>query len=90
MNNFFFFFFGGGGGESGHRNHILDTEKLIWNDLPDNVCSAKSLFIQKEVENLFLCKGIPSLVFWSCLGFSRWCSPYNVSGLMIMDLCFRV
>ena len=50
-----------------------DTPK-IWNDLPDMMYTQPnfSLFIHTEVENLSLCKGISTLVVWSCLYLSLW------------------
>ena len=42
-----------------------DTAR-IWNDLPDDVHPAKSLFIQDDTD-------IPTLVFWFCLGLSLLC-----------------
>ena len=41
-----------------------------------------SLFIQEEVENLSLCKRLPTVVF--LVNLSLWCQPCNVSDLTIM------
>ena len=42
---------------------------MIWNEMPDDVGSANSLsFFRKQVENLSLCKSLPTPVF---LGFSQ-------------------
>ena len=51
---------------------------MISNYLADNVCSAISLSLfRKQVENLSLCKSLPTLVFfWGGGGFhavSPWC-----------------
>ena len=60
----------------------------IWYDLPDDVYSAKPLFIQEEVENLSLCKSISTLVFWSCLCLSLWRQPLQC--FTDYDLCLLV
>ena len=56
----------------------------IWNDLPDDVHSAKSLSsFRQNLKNLSLRKGIPTIVFTICL--CRF-DLSNVSGLMIITL----
>ena len=46
--------------------------------------------IQKDVENLSICRSIPTLVSGFVLVFLRGADPSNISGDMIMDFCFSV
>ena len=61
----------------------------IWNDLTDDVHSATSLLVQKDVEHPSLCKSIPALVSVFNWSFCMVLAP-AMSGYMVMDLCFSV
>ena len=70
-----------------HFSFVFDSSR-IWNDLPDDVLSAKSLsFDQKEVENLSLCKSTHTLLFSS---LSLWRYPLQYFWLNDYHLCFLV
>ena len=75
-----------------HRYFIVQSilaTAWIWNDLTDDVRSAKSLSsVKKKLKPISLQKKIPTIVFLSCLGLLQGTDPCDVSGLLIMDLCF--
>ena len=60
------------------------------NDLPDDVHSATTLLIQKEVENQNLYKSIPTLVSGFSLVFFCGVDPFYVLDYTIMDFCCSV
>ena len=63
----------------------MSTITRIWNDLPDVVCSAKSLFsLRKKLKTYLFAKAyLPYFSSWSSF-FLCGADPCNVSDLMIM------
>ena len=67
-----------------------DTPK-IWNDLPDDVHSAKSLIsFRKKLKTSSLCKSISTMDSFFSPVFSHGAVPCYVSGYTTVDFCFSV
>ena len=63
---------------------------MIWNNLPDEVCSATSLSsFRKKLKSYLFPKAYPPSCFASPV-FHHGADLHYVSGQSIMDLCFSV